>query len=148
MAAPRPHPHGAEPGAPLCASRARLQHGIVGMARIPDAFIDDLLARSDIVEVVGARVPLKRSGRNYLARCPFHNEKTPSFSVSREKQFYYCFGCGAKGTAISFLMDYDRLTFAEAIETLADTLGLTVPTEGPTDSDRKATSASIRPLIR
>ena len=127
MAAPRPHPHGAEPGAPLCASRARLQHGIVGMARIPDAFIDDLLARSDIVEVVGARVPLKRQGKEYAARCPFHDERSASFTVSPTKQFYHCFGCGAHGTAISFLMQYDRLEFLDAVEELARRVGLEVP---------------------
>lgn len=97
--------------------------------KIPEHFIQDVLARTDLVDLIDARVPLKRSGGNYVARCPFHNEKTPSFSVNREKQFYYCFGCGAKGTAISFLMDYDRLTFPEAIETLADALGLSVPSE-------------------
>ncbi len=127
MAAPRPHPHGAEPGAPPCTSRARLQHGIVGMARIPDAFIDDLLARSDIVEVVGARVPLKRQGKEYAARCPFHDERSASFTVSPTKQFYHCFGCGAHGTAISFLMQYDRLEFLDAVEELARRVGLEVP---------------------
>ncbi|NLW97771.1 MAG: DNA primase, partial [Xanthomonadaceae bacterium] len=77
------------------------------MARIPDAFIDELLARTDIVEVIQARVPLKRQGREYSARCPFHDERSPSFTVSPTKQFYHCFGCGAHGTAISFLMNYD-----------------------------------------
>ena len=97
--------------------------------RIPDTFIQDLLARTDLVELIETRIPLKRSGSNYTARCPFHDEKTPSFSVSRTKQLYYCFGCGAKGTAISFLMDYDRLSFPEAIEALAETHGLEVPRE-------------------
>lgn len=97
--------------------------------RIPDTFIQDLLARTDLVELIEARVPLKRSGSNYTARCPFHDEKTPSFSVSRPKQLYYCFGCGARGTAISFLMDYDRLSFPEAIEALAEVHGLEVPRE-------------------
>lgn len=100
------------------------------MGRIPKQFIDDLLARIDIVDVIDARVPLKKSGANYVACCPFHNEKTPSFSVSPGKQFYHCFGCGAHGTAISFLMEYDRLIFPEAIETLAHQLGLEVPREG------------------
>ena len=86
------------------------------MARIPDAFIDDLLARTDIVEVIGARVPLKRQGKEYSARCPFHDERSPSFTVSQTKQFYHCFGCGAHGTAISFLMNYDRLEFLDAVE--------------------------------
>ena len=83
---------------------------------IPRTFIDDLLARLDVVDVVGTRVPLKKKGANHGACCPFHNEKTPSFSVSQSKQFYYCFGCGASGTAISFVMEFDRLGFVEAVE--------------------------------
>ncbi len=94
--------------------------------RIAPDFIDDLIARSDIVDIIDSRVKLKKAGRNYQACCPFHNEKTPSFSVSQEKQFYYCFGCGAKGNVISFLMDYERLDFVEAIEDLANHLGLEV----------------------
>lgn len=97
------------------------------MARIPDAFIDELLARTDIVEVVGARVPLKRQGREYSARCPFHDERSPSFYVSPTKQFYHCFGCGAHGTALSFLMNYDRLEFLDAVEELARRVGMDVP---------------------
>ena len=97
------------------------------MARIPDAFIDDLLARTDIVEVIHARVPLKRQGREYSARCPFHDERSPSFTVSPAKQFYHCFGCGAHGTAISFLMQYDRLEFLDAVDDLARRAGLEVP---------------------
>jgi len=97
------------------------------MARIPDAFIDDLLARTDLVEVIGARVPLKRQGREYSARCPFHDERSPSFTVSPTKQFYHCFGCGAHGTAISFLMNYDRLEFLDAVEELAKRVGVEVP---------------------
>jgi DNA primase len=97
------------------------------MARIPDAFIDELLARSDIVEIVGARVPLKKQGREYSARCPFHDERSPSFTVSPSKQFYHCFGCGAHGTAISFLMNYDRLEFLDAVDELARRAGLEVP---------------------
>ena len=97
------------------------------MARLPDAFIDDLLARTDIVEVVGTRVPLKRQGREYSARCPFHDERSPSFTVSPTKQFYHCFGCGAHGTAISFLMNYDRLEFLDAVEELAKRAGIEVP---------------------
>ncbi len=98
--------------------------------RIPREFIDDLLLRVDIVEVINARVPLKKKGREYSACCPFHNEKTPSFSVSPGKQFYYCFGCGAHGNAIGFLMDYEHQEFIEAIETLAESLGIAVPREG------------------
>lgn len=97
--------------------------------RIPQAFIDDLLERVDIVEVIDRRVPLKKSGRNYTARCPFHDEKTPSFSVSPDKQFFYCFGCGAGGNAIGFVMDYDRVDFPQAVETLATLAGLEVPRE-------------------
>jgi len=97
--------------------------------RIPPDFIDDLIARSDIVDIIDSRVKLKKAGRNYQACCPFHNEKTPSFSVSQEKQFYYCFGCGAKGNVISFLMEFDRLDFVEAIEDLAQQYGLEVPRE-------------------
>jgi DNA primase len=99
------------------------------MARIPDAFIDELLARTDIVEVVGARVPLKRQGKEYSACCPFHDERSPSFTVSPTKQFYHCFGCGAHGTALSFLMNYDRLEFLDAVEELARRNGMEVPKE-------------------
>ncbi|MDJ0929310.1 MAG: DNA primase [Gammaproteobacteria bacterium] len=97
--------------------------------RIPQDFIDDLVARADIVEVVGARVPLKKAGREYKACCPFHGEKTPSFTVSPEKGFYHCFGCGAHGTAIGFLMEFDRLEFVDAVEELAHMLGVEVPRE-------------------
>ncbi|MFP4181655.1 MAG: DNA primase, partial [Thiohalospira sp.] len=98
--------------------------------RIPQNFIDDLVSRTDIVEVIGERVPLKRKGREYAACCPFHDERTPSFYVSPEKQFYHCFGCGAHGTALGFLMDYGHLSFPEAVEDLAGRLGLDVPREG------------------
>lgn len=96
---------------------------------IPQGFIDDLLARTDIVEVVGDRIKLKKTGKNFSALCPFHNEKSPSFSVSPDKQFYYCFGCGAGGNAIGFLMDHDRLEFPEAVEALARQAGIEVPRE-------------------
>jgi DNA primase len=98
--------------------------------RIPQSFIDELIARADIVEVIGSRVALKKAGREYKACCPFHNEKTASFWVSPDKQFYHCFGCGAHGTALGFLMQYDQLPFPEAVEDLAGRLGLTVPHEG------------------
>ena len=98
--------------------------------RIPSAFIDDLLARVDIVDVIGQRVPLKPRGRSLLARCPFHEERTPSFNVNRERQFYHCFGCRASGTAITFLMEYDGLGFVEAVEELAARAGVEVPREG------------------
>ena len=97
--------------------------------RIPQSFIDDLLDRLDIVEVIDRRVSLKKNGRNFTACCPFHEEKTPSFSVNQEKQFYYCFGCGAGGNALGFIMDYERLDFPRAVEMLADTAGLEVPRE-------------------
>ena len=105
--------------------------------RIPQSFIDDLLNRVDIVEVIDSRVPLKKAGRDYVACCPFHNEKTPSFTVSQTKQFYHCFGCGAHGSAIGFLMDYDHLEFPDAIEELARAIGLDVPHE-KAHNERKA----------
>ncbi len=107
--------------------------------RIPRVFINDLLARTDIVDLIDARVKLKKQGKNYHACCPFHNEKTPSFTVSGEKQFYYCFGCGAKGNAIDFLMNHDRLEFVESVEELATQHGLDVPYEagnGPNPIER------------
>jgi DNA primase len=97
--------------------------------RIPKAFIDDLIGRADIVEIINARVPLKKAGREYRACCPFHNEKTPSFWVNPVKQFYHCFGCGAHGTVLTFLMNYDHLPFVEAVEDLASRLGVDVPRE-------------------
>ena len=97
--------------------------------KIPRDFIDDLLSRTDVVDIVDNRVKLKKAGKNYQACCPFHNEKTPSFTVSQDKQFYHCFGCGAHGNAISFLMEFDRLEFVEAIEELARHHGLEVPRE-------------------
>ncbi len=103
-------------------------HSMAG--RIPHQFIDELLNRVDIVDLINGRVPLKKAGKDYQACCPFHDEKTPSFTVSREKQFYHCFGCGAHGTAISFLMEYDNLGFIEAVEELAAREGLEVPREG------------------
>jgi DNA primase len=98
--------------------------------RIPEQFIDDLLARVDIVDVIEQRVALKKAGRDWTARCPFHDERSPSFTVSPAKQFYHCFGCGAHGSAIKFLMDYDRLEFVDAVEDLASRVGLKVPYEG------------------
>ena len=97
--------------------------------RITQVFIDDLLDRVDIVDVIDRRVKLKKTGKNYSACCPFHDEKTPSFSVNPDKQFYYCFGCGAGGNAIGFIMDYDSVEFPQAVENLADHTGLTVARE-------------------
>ncbi len=102
---------------------------------IPQDFIDDLIARADIVEVVGRRVQLKKAGREFKACCPFHDEKTPSFTVSPAKGFYHCFGCGAHGTAIGFLMEYDHMSFVEAIENLASSMGVDVPRS---ESDKPA----------
>ncbi|MEO6185667.1 MAG: CHC2 zinc finger domain-containing protein, partial [Steroidobacteraceae bacterium] len=108
---------------------------------IPKTFIDDLVGRADIVEIINARVPLKKTGREYRACCPFHSEKTPSFWVNPVKQFYYCFGCGASGTVLSFLMNYDHLPFVEAVEELVGRVGVEVPREqsgvgqAPTVSD-------------
>jgi len=94
---------------------------------IPQDFIDDLIARADIVEVVGRRTQLKKAGREFKACCPFHDEKTPSFTVSPGKGFYHCFGCGAHGTAVGFLMEYEHMSFVEAIESLASSMGVEVP---------------------
>lgn len=104
--------------------------------RIPQDFIDDLVQRADIVEIVGSRVPLTKAGREYKARCPFHSEKTPSFWVSPQKGFYHCFGCGAHGTALGFLMEFERLDFPVAVEELARSVGVEVPR---TDGERTST---------
>jgi DNA primase len=97
--------------------------------RIPREFIDELLVRVDIVDLIDSHVPLKKTGTNFVARCPFHTEKTPSFSVNRNKQYFHCFGCGASGNAISFLMDFSHLDFVEAVEDLATFAGVDVPRE-------------------
>ncbi len=110
--------------------------------QIPQSFIEDLLARTDIVEVIGARVSLRRAGANYIARCPFHTEKTPSFSVSPVKQFYHCFGCNASGDAIQFLTEFEGLHFVEAVEALASRAGLTLPIETK-DSHQIARYAAV-----
>jgi DNA primase len=99
------------------------------MSHIPREFIDQLIARSDLIDIIQERVSLKKAGKNFVACCPFHQEKTPSFSVSPMKQFYHCFGCGVSGNVISFLMDYDRLGFLDAIEFLARRAGLEIPRE-------------------
>lgn len=97
---------------------------------IPQDFVDDLLEKIDIVDVIEEFVPLKKGGANYLACCPFHQEKTPSFTVSPAKQFFHCFGCGEHGTAIGFMMKYANLSFVEAVEKLADRMGVVVPHTG------------------
>lgn len=104
---------------------------------IPQGFIDDLLGRTDILEVVGSRLKLKKTGKNFSALCPFHNEKSPSFSVSPDKQFYYCFGCGAGGNALSFVMDFERLDFPQAVEELARHAGVDVPREEQRPGSRR-----------
>ncbi|MDI5892971.1 DNA primase [Halomonas rhizosphaerae] len=106
--------------------------------QIPQRFIDDLLARVDVVEVVGERVKLKKAGRNHSGLCPFHQEKSPSFTVSADKQFYHCFGCGAHGNALRFLMEHENLRFPEAVEQLAARLGMEVPREGADDPHAQA----------
>ena len=111
--------------------------------RIPQHFIDDLIGRTDIVELIGSRVPLKKAGREYKACCPFHDEKSPSFWVSPDKQFYHCFGCGAHGTALGFLMNYDRLPFPDAVEELASRAGMEVPREGGGDDRPRDSSEAL-----
>lgn len=115
--------------------------------RIPQDFIDGLLARVDVVDVINTRVPLKKKGREYTACCPFHNEKTPSFTVSTSKQFYHCFGCGVHGNAISFLMEYDHMGYVEAIETLASQIGQEVPREGGDNKPNKRISKDLYDLM-
>lgn len=102
---------------------------------IPRSFIDEVLARTDIIELIDSRVPLKKSGNHHTARCPFHQEKTPSFSVSAARQFYHCFGCGASGNALSFIMALDHMGFVEAVEFLAQRQGLSLPDDGKRPQD-------------
>jgi DNA primase len=113
--------------------------------RIPDSFLDELVSRSDIVDIISARVPLKKAGREYKACCPFHNEKSPSFSVSAEKQFYHCFGCGAHGTVIGFLMQYEKMEFLDAVADLAQRAGLELPREA--QAPRDPGSADLHDLM-
>ncbi|HUN71156.1 MAG TPA: DNA primase [Steroidobacteraceae bacterium] len=114
---------------------------------MPQGFIDELIARADIVEVIGSRVQLKKAGREYKACCPFHNEKTASFWVSPEKQFYHCFGCGAHGTVLRFLMEHDRMAFPEAVEELASRLGLEVPREAGAAAGAERDSEKLHELM-
>ena len=115
---------------------------------IPQSFIDDLLNRTDILDVVGSRIQLKKTGKNYSACCPFHKEKTPSFTVSPDKQFYYCFGCGAGGNALGFVMDHDNLDFIQAVEDLAKRAGMDVPREeGRRGKPRQPTDSPLYPLL-
>ena len=114
---------------------------------IPQHFIDELLARTDIVDIVDAYVPLKKAGKNHQACCPFHDEKTPSFTVSQQKQFYHCFGCGANGTAISFLMEYLHMGFVEAIEDLASRAGMEIPREAAQASQSNNKTTELYELM-
>lgn len=117
------------------------------MARIPEQFIDDLIARIDIAELIDQRVPLKRAGAEFQACCPFHDEKTPSFTVSPAKQFYHCFGCGAHGTAIGFLMEYDNLEFLDAIDVLAAQAGMVVPKDALPDEGKRHEIAGLHEMV-
>jgi DNA primase len=114
--------------------------------RIPQHFIDDLLDRVDIVEVIDRRVTLKKAGRNFKACCPFHDEKTPSFNVNPDKQFFHCFGCGAGGNAVGFIMDYENIDFPAAIETLASMAGLEVPREASNNPQQENRQQRVNPL--
>ncbi|HHS83386.1 MAG TPA: DNA primase [Gammaproteobacteria bacterium] len=115
--------------------------------RIPQQFIDELMSRTDIVELINEYVPLKKAGREFTACCPFHDEKTPSFTVSPTKQFFHCFGCGAHGTALGFLMDYEHMDFVEAVHDLADRANLSVPVETTPSSGRQQDSSELYTIL-
>ena len=115
--------------------------------KIPQNFIDELLTRTDIIDVIDAYVPLKKAGKNHKACCPFHEEKTPSFNVNQDKQFYYCFGCTASGTAITFLMEHLRIGFVEAIEDLASRAGMEIPREAYNSEDSSSGSNKLYELL-
>src|SRR3954465_3260730 len=104
---------------------------------IPQSFIQELLARADVVEIVGRHVQLKKGGANFSGLCPFHSEKSPSFTVSPSKQFYHCFGCGKNGNAISFLMDHSAMGFIEAVKDLAGEYGLEIPEDNTSPQERE-----------
>lgn len=118
----------------------------MSLAPIPQEFINELLARVDIVQLIDARVPLRKKGKNYIACCPFHSEKTPSFTVTPEKQFYYCFGCSVGGNGISFLMEYEKLSFVEAVSLLAEQMGIEVPQHAKQQATYKV-SANLYGLL-
>jgi DNA primase len=115
---------------------------------IPESFIQEILNRIDVVDVVDQRVKLKKAGANYVACCPFHQEKSPSFTVSPSKQFYHCFGCGAHGSAISFLMEYDGLTFIESVQSIANQLGLAVPNDQPNTKKDTADDFKLEEILK
>lgn len=131
----------------MLGSILRLDESMAGL--IPQSFIDDLLNRTDILDVVSSRIQLKKTGKNYSACCPFHKEKTPSFTVSPDKQFYYCFGCGAGGNALGFIMDHDQLDFVQAVEDLAKRAGMDVPREDGRrgSKPRQPTDSPLYPLL-
>ncbi|MEX2129859.1 MAG: CHC2 zinc finger domain-containing protein, partial [Pseudohongiellaceae bacterium] len=114
---------------------------------IPQSFIDDLLARADVVDVVDKRIKLRKTGKNYQALCPFHQEKSPSFSVEPDKQFYYCFGCGAGGNALGFIMNYDNVDFPQAVEILAAENGMEVPRESRPESSKQKQQKSEQTVL-
>jgi DNA primase len=116
--------------------------------RIPQNFINDVLDRLDIIDLIGSRIELRKSGKNYSACCPFHDEKTPSFSVSPDKQFYYCFGCGAGGNAVGFVLDFDKTTFPETIENLAKRVGLEMPAESVSNDSEGNYKKLLFPVIK
>ena len=115
--------------------------------RIPQHFIDELLNRVDIVDVIDSRVPLRKAGRDYQARCPFHEEKSPSFTVSQNKQFYHCFGCGANGSAIGFLMDYEHMDFIEAVKELSHRCGMELPSTEHNNTEHKS-GPDLHPIMQ
>jgi DNA primase len=108
---------------------------------IPTAFIQELVARADVVDIVGRHVQLKKGGANFMGLCPFHGEKSPSFSVSPSKQFYHCFGCGKNGNVISFLMDFSGMGFVDAVKELAQQYGMQVPEDDASPEDRARAAA-------
>jgi len=119
------------------------------MAHFPSAFLDEVLARTDVVELIARHVQLKKSGTNFMGLCPFHHEKSPSFSVSADKQLYYCFGCGKGGGAFQFLMEHDGYSFPEAVEYLAEKAGLEVPKDsGPAPQEEARKKQALALLDR
>ena len=115
---------------------------------IPESFIQELLSRIDVVDVIDKRIPLKKAGANFVACCPFHQEKTPSFTVSPSKQFYHCFGCGEHGSAISFLIEYEGLSFVEAVNELANSIGLKVPNDAPPKLEKNSEYTNLEHAIK
>jgi len=115
---------------------------------LPDSFAQELLNRIDVIDIIDKRVQLKKRGANFIACCPFHDEKTPSFTVSPSKQFYHCFGCGASGDAIQFLIEYEGLTFIDSITELAGSIGLKVPNEAPQKIEKINENSKLEEVIK